>query len=327
MAILSCHVSIKLPPKISDGQELSVDRDGSGKIVADTRRVDQIDRDKSEESGTAVPGLDGLKNAQITRLKDGRFRVIHDFQKIQDINDLKSPFNNIDKAQHQIDTDSGVLVITPVPEQGYKLAKLWYPRQLRLPLQVRYLIVDFIENGIIGVNLRWPNSGFAVNLHGTTPDKRNPRRIEAGLLPDLGKQDKWIDCKTSGETPPNVSFHIPLGRTLAEDRITPTIGIRTSDQSNNTLKIRRIEVVAHVVGKLGVGFDERSSKVIVGQLLEGAGARAGLRPGDQVLSLGGQEVKGVRAFVARLAKIEVGDPVALNVLRDGKTVVVRAIAD
>ena len=148
--------------------ELSVDRDGSGKIVADTRRVDQIDRDKSEESGTAVPGLDGLKNAQITRLKDGRFRVIHDFQKIQDINDLKSPFNNIDKAQHQIDTDSGVLVITPVPEQGYKLAKLWYPRQLRLPLQVRYLIVDFIENGIIGVNLETP--------HGSPPDYHATRR-------------------------------------------------------------------------------------------------------------------------------------------------------
>ena len=30
MAILSCHVSIKLPPKISDGQELSLlcKRDG-----------------------------------------------------------------------------------------------------------------------------------------------------------------------------------------------------------------------------------------------------------------------------------------------------------
>ena len=165
--------------------ELTIDRDGSGKIVADTRQVDQIDRDISEKPGTAVQGLDGLKNAEITRLKDGRFRVIHDFQKIRDIDDLKSPFNNIDKAQHQIDTDSGVLVLTAVPQQGYKLAKLWYPRQLRLPLQVRYLIVDFIEDGIIGVNLRWPNSGFAVNLHGTTPDKRNPRRIEAGLLPDL----------------------------------------------------------------------------------------------------------------------------------------------
>jgi len=31
--------------------------------------------------------------------------------------------------------------------------------------------------------------------------------------------------------------------------------------------------------------------------------------------------------MARLAKIDPGDPVNLNVLRDGKTVVVRAIAD
>src|SRR5208283_4927251 len=125
--------------------EVSIDRDGSGKIVTDTRRVDLIDRDKSEEPGTAVPGLDGLKNAEITRLKDGRFRVIHDFQKIRDIEDLKSPFTSIDPRQHQIDTKGGVLVITPVPEQGFKRARLMYPRQLRLPVNIRYLILDYIE--------------------------------------------------------------------------------------------------------------------------------------------------------------------------------------
>ena len=308
--------------------ELTIDRDGSGKIVTDTRRIDQIDRDKSEESGTAVPGLDGLKNAEITRLKDGRFRVIHDFQKIRDIDDLKSPFTSIDPRQHQIDTKGGVLVITPVPEQGFKRARLKYPRQLRLPLQVRYLILDYIEDGFIGVPVFWPNSVFNINLHGTSTDKSFPREVEVGWLLDLSKRDQWKNLlrRTEG-TPLKASFQIPLTGTQADDRITPSIGIRTSDRSKSTLKIRRIEVVAHVVGKLGVGFDERAGKFFVKQLFEGAGARAGLRPGDQVLSLGGQEVKGLSAFMARLAKIDPGDPVNLNVLRDGKPVVVRVIAD
>ena len=321
------EASIAKPSQVPDSRtvdyrfiELTIDRDGSGKIVADTRRVDQIDRDKSEESGTAVPGLDGLKNAEITRLKDGRYRVMHDFRKIRDIDDLKSPYNNFDKVQHQIDTESGVLVLTPVPQQGYKLAKLWYPRQLRLPLQVRFVIVDFIEDGFIGVNLRWPNSGANINLNGTTPDRNHPRHIEGAWrlnLTSLTKRTASFSIET-GIRRRKGSFHIPLSGTLAEDRISPTIGIRTSDRSKSTLKIRRIEVVAHVVGKLGVKPDERAGKIVVKRLLEGAGARAGLRPGDQVSLWAGQEVKGLSAFMARLAKIDPGDPVNLNVLRDGR---------
>jgi S1-C subfamily serine protease len=80
-------------------------------------------------------------------------------------------------------------------------------------------------------------------------------------------------------------------------------------------------------GLLGVAFDEQAGKVVVKQLLEGAGARAGLRPGDQVLSLGGQEVKGVPTFMSRLAKLDAGDPVTLDVLRDRKPVTLHMIAD
>jgi WD40 repeat protein len=308
--------------------ELSIDKDGSGSIVTGTRRRDQIDRNKGDEPGMAVPGVYGLKNAEITRLKDGRFRVIHDFKKFSEIDDLKILSNGIDELHGHIDKEEGVLVLAPVPQQGFKLITLTYPRQLRLPLQFKLLIADFIEDGIIGVNLRWPNSVANFNLNGTTFDKDYPRQIEGAWRLDVNKPEEVNSLFRITERKPLQSpFQIPLVGIQAEDRIIPSIGIRTSDQSKRMLKIGRIEVLAHVVGKVGIEFDERSGKIVVSKLLEGAGARAGLRPGDQVVSLNGKPVGRMAALMSSLAKFDPGDSATLNILRAGKPIPIQVIFD
>jgi serine protease Do len=95
----------------------------------------------------------------------------------------------------------------------------------------------------------------------------------------------------------------------------------------STLKIQRIEVVAHAVGKIGVAFDEWQGKIVVARLLDGAGAKVGIRPGDGYVSFDGQAVKGMAALMSRLAKLDAGDSFVLNVIRDGKPITVRVVAD
>lgn len=324
------------PPQRSESQtsvrrliDVAIDRDGSGELVAGTRPADQIARGKSEDSGTPVSGIDGLKNAVITRLKDGRFRIIHDFQKFQDIEDLRSPFNSIDPAQHEIDHQNGVLELKPVPERDFRRAQLRYPRQLRLPLNIRLVFDAYIDDGFIGLPFYWPKSIFNINVHGVSLDKNSPKDAEVGWLLDQSKPNEWnsIELRRLEGTALKSLFQVPLGGPLADERISPAIGIRTGNRSNSTLKIRQIEVIAHVVGKLGVTLDERKGKVVAAQILEGAGARAGIKPGDEFVSVDGQSVKGMAALMSRLAKLNVGDAMTLNVLRGGKPVEFHAVAD
>jgi S1-C subfamily serine protease len=137
-----------------------------------------------------------------------------------------------------------------------------------------------------------------------------------------------FDTRPMKETPlRGLTFRLPVNQIIAEDAITFSIGLGTALTSAETLEIRRIEVTAHVVGYLGVAFDERQGKIVAAQLLEGAGARAGIKPGDQFLSVDGQSVNGMAALMSRLAKLNVGEPVRIDVLRDGKPVVIHAVAD
>lgn len=308
--------------------DLEIDRDGSGTLTLGTRTPAQVEGEKPAEAGTPVPALDGLKNAEISRLKDGRLHVVHDFKKISDIEDLKNPFNSIDPAQHQIDAKNGTLVLTPIAERDFKRAQLKYARQLRLPLRIRWVIAGYVEDGFIGLPLYWSKSILNTNLQGISPDRKSPRGIEVGWLLDQSKQNEWNSLLKSGDPVPQTqTFQVPLSLALAEDRVSPSIGIRTGDRSTSTLKIRRIEVTAHFVGKLGITFDERKGKVVAAQLLEGAGARAGIKPGDQFASIDGQPVKSMAAVMSRLAKLDAGSSVKIDVLRDGKPTTLSVVAD
>jgi eukaryotic-like serine/threonine-protein kinase len=70
----------------------------------------------------------------------------------------------------------------------------------------------------------------------------------------------------------------------------------------------------------GVDIGERSGRVVVTDVDENtAGARAGFQPGDQILSVNGQQIRTVVDWLAQRMNFQAGQPAATRVQRGGKT--------
>lgn len=72
---------------------------------------------------------------------------------------------------------------------------------------------------------------------------------------------------------------------------------------------------------LGVRAEESvDDKMVVGQVVDDTpAAKAGLKPGDEIVRFGDDEVKDFRGLVEAIRKNEVGKPVTVRVIRDEKT--------
>ncbi len=315
---------------VSKTIDLSIGADGSGEFLAGDRdggRDGSADATRPVASGLKI---EGLKDAEVERLADGRHRIVHDFRKVREFVSaatLSSPAGRL-----EVDPRQGSLVLTPVraPNENFKLARFEYPRQLQLPLTIRCTIEDFLVDGLVGVNVHWPSSVFAVNLQGRADDGASPRSQEGSWRLDRSRPDEWngmFDPHDAERPGAKQLFRLPLTGAHVEDRIAPAIGVRTAVESKGVLKIRRIEVVARIVGRLGVGFDQRDGKVVVKQVLEGAGARAGVRPGDVVAKLDSREPGSLQDVMRLLSAVSVGDTIGLTVLRDGKPTELHMVAE
>ena len=73
MAILSCHVSIKLPPKISDGQELSIRDQRSGFIVGRCIHLDSRSPEGTPFDQVELDHIDLAINVYQDNALDARF--------------------------------------------------------------------------------------------------------------------------------------------------------------------------------------------------------------------------------------------------------------
>lgn len=93
------------------------------------------------------------------------------------------------------------------------------------------------------------------------------------------------------------------------------------------LQFDRTFRVAVAAGLDAAGFDVRvSSRPIIFSVLPHGPAAGNLSAGDVVLRVGGVEVTSGQELVAQLQDIEVGDPVLLDVLREGEELSVTVVA-
>ncbi len=77
---------------------------------------------------------------------------------------------------------------------------------------------------------------------------------------------------------------------------------------------------------LGLMFDYSDMSVIRidGVTSEGPGEKAGVKVGDQIVKLNGRELNGLQEYSDRFFALKPGDVIELTLLRDGKTVTVKA---
>jgi len=67
------------------------------------------------------------------------------------------------------------------------------------------------------------------------------------------------------------------------------------------------------------GVGEERGVLITGLVEDGPAAKAGLRPGDVILTLAGRDVRDVRAFIRLEADAEIGKPASVTFLRGGQS--------
>jgi hypothetical protein len=306
--------------------ELTLAPDGSGQLRVDSRPGPPEADALREDEGTKVGDVAGLKGAEVVRLADGRHRITHDFRRVRDVEDLAGPYNKVDRNQLQARPGAGALVLTPIAQQGKTMAGWDYPRQVKLPLTLRVSLDDFDGDGSVGLILNWPNRTLSANIYGNASDRDTAGRITAFFNPDRTRPDEWEPLLRFRQPPGGLteqSFRLPAAGPLGDERATPRIGYGARGE----LKVRRVELTAHLVGYLGIGFAPRGGQVVVSQISEGAGSRSGLRPGDEVKSVDDVPVTTTAELLARVARLAPGGSTTFGVQRDGEMLSARVVAD
>lgn len=143
----------------------------------------------------------------------------------------------------------------------------------------------------------------------------NPGNSGGPLVDTAGRLvgiNTWIVSRSGGSE--GVGFAVPsnIVRTIFE-------------QLRTTGRVRRgtIGVLPQTITPLmatGLGLARTTGVILADVVANGPGARAGLQPGDVVLTLDGRAMENARQFDVNLYRHRVGDIVALEVLRGTQTV-------
>lgn len=294
---------------------LSVDDKGAGVLTVDSRSAEEI---KSPESSASEPvSLKVFGKAMVSKLKDGRLDVTYDFSKVTEIADVipsfvPPPARTALEKQLSIDGDEGVLVLLP---DEAKRIQLPFPRMIRPPFEMQ---VDLIghSDGLLQLTAAPGNHLIGVSLHGeNTPEKDvEPRTVVVFERPGPKGQFKNL-LKIAHGSSEQREYRFRVNGDAIQLNTMLSIGYL----GELPLGIRRIRVVANFPASFGMGVEQRGSRVMVTQVLDGGAAQeAAIKKGDILLTVDGKAVADSPTALNLLAACEIGSPVKLSVLRLGK---------
>ena len=115
---------------------------------------------------------------------------------------------------------------------------------------------------------------------------------------------------------------VPAGRRVSRSRYRSTSRCKSSSRSSSTARFRTAgwaSAIQDVNQALAANFGLKSPKgaLVSSVQKDGAGAKAGLKPGDVILTLNGEEIAGSSDLPPKVASLSPGASVTLGIWRDG----------
>jgi len=286
---------------------ISIAADGTGKLTVDSRDAEQSHAAKAPKAKPIEMALFG--EAEVFPAKEGRLHVRYDFAKFKALDQLKSPAMTDDEKKLferiSIDPDEGALVLNP---GSVGTSRLRLPRVTQGALDFKVCFAGatdvmlqlLIENskGTDLLSFRLRNDGTIVGTDQTLGTKRMSNILK--VTQPMG-QKKDFDFKIASD--------------WSGKRTTIVIGIL----GDVPVAIHRLEIIAKFAPSFGIGLAQKGTRIIVEKVLDGgAGAAAGLKAGDTILSINDQAVEDLAGGLRLLGDCPLDKDAVIVVERFGK---------
>jgi serine protease Do len=183
------------------------------------------------------------------------------------------------------------------------------------PLGLNYSVTAGIVSALgrnIGIN--GDGSGYGIENFIQTDAAINPGN-SGGALVDINGQLIGINSaiKTNTGFYQGYGFAIPVNMVK---NVVPQL-IKSGKVSRGYIGVN-IQTVDETMAK-GLGLDNAKGVLVQGIVKDGAGEESGIKIGDVILAVNGQEVNAANQLQAIIGSKQPGDVVKLTLFRDGKT--------
>ncbi len=266
--------------------------------------------------------ITGLPNAKVTLEEDGTHRAVYSFGEVGTTGDFSAlngspmPIEGL-----SIDKTAGTLLLTPilVGKGPVKKSSFSFPRYLKAPVSAT---IDFekFDRYTLFLSLKFPEGVLQVRVSPKHPGwQQDGSRLGATFTPIVGKkggkESVMLDGRLEPEKLAEYAFHVPADPSLLGQRCELNVHL----QGHEPASIIRLEVRAKVPPSFGSGWEADKSALKVKTVIKGGPSeRAGLRAGDVLVSLDGEEPTDVADLIGRLGRLTVGTEVKFVVKRLGR---------
>lgn len=294
--------------------EIELHTNGKGKLVLGNR---QNAGDKDEAAGVRLlQKLPNLQEADVYQLDDGRYWIVHDFKRISG--------EPLWVDRRKIAVDGRSLVFQQFVENGRRESAMNYPRGLRLPLKLKF-VLDGVPGGTtnlrlhasagtLSLDLSGPSdSGFSLGWHPALKEQQPARSLIRDKQP-ANERKEW-----DFEVPAFKGYKKMIGAAVVQSY---------ENEQSALLRVPKMEVTAKLAGMIGIVVDFSSGRAVITRAFIGfPGGRAGLAPGDVLTSVNGRTVANMDAWTEVTSEMDIGDEFALQVLKEGKRRRVKVVAE